>query len=347
MNATQEPSENKEAPALARTKDAESTSQYGKDADPNTGSTDDSLKEFVEKLAGWFVPALGVIYACGFLVVFTFFRTFGITTVDFIQAKYIHIGFIFVMACFTIIVPIRWLYLGASRWRAEHRQELADISKQVWGGAVWNTVWEKFVKRVLWSDWKVGGKHGLHSTFPAVGSGICMVWCLLALLTFAQPHFGQRHPKLLLLNLFLPLAVFSVAFPADWIKGAHITLKYPKHLLFRFWNLFLRVVWIFGSVLCLYWFLFHRHSLDDHLHYVVLPYFGATLVGTLLTYLLLLLRAVRLKDTAQRISLTYWGFYVAQWLFFLGQCWLFLRVLIYENLQTSLRAVFFEDTFRS
>src|SRR5665647_3236660 len=82
-----------------------------------------SLKEIATIAATWFIPVVGLTYACGFLIVFTFFKNFGINTVEFIEAKYIHIGSLFLMACITIILPIRWIFVAIKRWGKEKTEK--------------------------------------------------------------------------------------------------------------------------------------------------------------------------------------------------------------------------------
>jgi hypothetical protein len=79
----------------------------------------ESIKDTITKTAQWFIPVVGLTYACGFLIVFTFFKHFGVNTVEFVEAKYIHIGSLFLMACITIILPIRWFFMGIQRWYLE------------------------------------------------------------------------------------------------------------------------------------------------------------------------------------------------------------------------------------
>src|ERR1700733_3952439 len=60
-------------------------------------------------LAHWFLVALSLIYGSGCLIVFTFFKSLGVDSIEFVEAKYIHIGVLFVMACLVIAVPMWWV----------------------------------------------------------------------------------------------------------------------------------------------------------------------------------------------------------------------------------------------
>ena len=64
----------------------------------------------------WFLPIVGFIYASGFLIVFTFLKSYGIADMDFVQAKYIHVGSFFLIACIAVILPLGWLrYLSFTK----------------------------------------------------------------------------------------------------------------------------------------------------------------------------------------------------------------------------------------
>jgi hypothetical protein len=40
---------------------------------------------------------------------FHIFQGFGIDAMDFVEAKYIHVGFLYFMACLVILLPLVWL----------------------------------------------------------------------------------------------------------------------------------------------------------------------------------------------------------------------------------------------
>lgn len=81
-----------------------------------------SVPEQIETLGGrWLVPLIGFIYACGFLIVYTYFKGFGITDLNFIQAEYIHVGSFFLIACIALVLPLTWVkYLPASKSKYPH-----------------------------------------------------------------------------------------------------------------------------------------------------------------------------------------------------------------------------------
>ena len=166
----------------------------------------DSIKETVSKTVGWFLPAVGMTYACGFLIVFTFFKSYGINTVEFIEAKYIHIGSLFVMACITIILPTSWLLV---LWESKDTKELIKILKVMTKAIIqairhrrtekyWKESWREFLK-ILAPDWPTQKEHGLHAHVAVTGSAVLMLWCFLLLVTFAASDFTQEHPKLIFL----------------------------------------------------------------------------------------------------------------------------------------------------
>jgi hypothetical protein len=204
------------------------TPENGEQLNQTPGTVKDSIKETVFKTAEWFLPVVGLTYACGFLIVFTFFKSFGINTVEFIEAKYIHIGSLFVMACITIILPMHWMARGIGRWFAGKNKRNAKKlvrrilrSKSFWIIS-WKAVWRYVIKKFFWSDWQVSGKHGIHATFPVLASATCMLWCFLLLLAFAKPDFLQTHSRLLFFNLLFPLVTIALAIPADWIRNKSV-----------------------------------------------------------------------------------------------------------------------------
>lgn len=168
---------------------------------PETTLTDDTvgkaIKETAAKTAEWFLAIVGITYACGFLIVFSFFKSFGINTVEFLEAKYIHIGSLFVMACITIVLPVRWMFKGILIWfdNKENKEEVRDILRiLVEGGSRLEVFKKRVLKRFFVDDWKLVKKQGLHASVPATGSAIFMMWCFLLLLTFARPDFHKNTP---------------------------------------------------------------------------------------------------------------------------------------------------------
>jgi hypothetical protein len=376
---------------------------------PN-GPVREPIKENVTKVVQWFFPVVGLTYACGFLIVFTFFKSFGINTVEFIEAKYIHIGSLFVMACIIIILPMHWLFIGISRWfdEGKNKARVKNIIKGLFrSGKIWKTI-RKVAKqpklllnphaycrfcvrqpvcrifiRFFWSDWQTSVKHGIHATFPVIGSAILMMWCFLLLLTFASPNFSQTHSKLFFFNLLFPLAIIALAIPADWIgnkslfkKKASSTFSVcdlvdlpslaskleneenedflystPKNIL-RWGRSLIRVWLVVAGLICLFLFFWKRPWFFDydplhpngHLHLLVILFFGPPVITII--YLLSKLffwhetENDRIKTLRQRLTIARWVLYPIQWILFLGQFWFFLRVIIHENLDVSLREVF-------
>ncbi len=80
----------------------------------------------VGTMAHWFLPLVGVAYSAGFLIVFTFSKSFGIEGAELLQGKYIHVGSLFVMACVVIALPILWLFHLVSAIKLR-RQPLASV----------------------------------------------------------------------------------------------------------------------------------------------------------------------------------------------------------------------------
>jgi hypothetical protein len=272
--------------------------------EPAPAKPDDELKKIIQdtasKAAEWFLVVIGLIYACGFLIVFTFYKSFGINTVDFIEAKYIHIGSLFVMACITIIHPIRWLYVVARRWYDAEEGENKKWVKQMFSGMLSSGYCYNFIRklreiykhpkllikpyvyfqllipqsiylilnRYFLADWKLNNKHGMHITLPVIGSATLMTWCFLLLLTFASPDFAQNHQRLIFFNLFFPLIIIAVALPAEWIRDREKDYLYPKaKKVLTCGRCFIRFWWALLGPIYLYWFFVRRPWFDgDHNH---------------------------------------------------------------------------------
>jgi hypothetical protein len=311
-----------------------------------------SIKETSAKTAEWFLAIVGLTYACGFLIVFTFLKSFGINTIEFIEAKYIHIGSLFVMACITIILPMYWQFVLIKRWLDEdekkNRKEVKDIVKKLLSvGQFWKTVWERIIKRFFWLDWHMSGKHGIHATFPAIGSAVLMMWCFLVLLTFARPDFMQVHPKLVFFNLLFPLTIIALAIPADWIEAkGKVDFPYPNaQTIWRWGNRFLRIFWTVTGPTCLFCFFWFRTSFDAFLRFSIpifffLPIFVIIVVWCFLFFWQDKTEIDHAKKLRQRLTAISWVLYPIQWILFLGQCWFFFRVVIFNYLGVSLREVF-------
>lgn len=338
----------------------------------------ETLKEASIKTAEWFFPVVALTYACGFLIVFTFFKGFGIQNVEFIESRYIHIGSLFMMACITIVLPLRWAFIGLHRWyhddKHENEPRVKAVVKELFtGGQFWSPIcnairqgyWRtvrlaecrqfiarqplsRIVRTFCFAEWHVPEKHGMHANFPVIGSVTLMMWCFLLLLTFAKPDFAHtgHHPKLILLNILFPLLITLLAIPGDWLRSEYkddfLYSGAGEFLLNR--RRILRVYWSVMGLGYLFWFFNYRATFDYDLKYLTVLFFGAPfgLIGYVW------FRLFYWKDTKNdrnerlkhRLTTTRWLLSPIQWALFLAQCWIFARVIITENLGVSVREVF-------
>ena len=171
------------------------------------GPVEESFKERAVKGAEWFLPIVGLIYASGFLIVFTFFKSFGINSVDFIEAKYIHIGSLYAMSCVVVILPMTWLL-----WLIGSKTNVRKIKARFRDGKFWKQLC-KTIRRFLFPDWSPHPKHGIHTTLPGIGSASFMLWAFIFLITFAPPDFAYKHPNFICFNFLFPLVILILAFP--------------------------------------------------------------------------------------------------------------------------------------
>jgi hypothetical protein len=81
------------------------------------GNTGGSIS--FEKMAQWFVPIVGFVYATGYLIVFRFFARFGLrdTSGDLFKAKYIYVGLMYLVITG---LPITLFYIASFSARREH-----------------------------------------------------------------------------------------------------------------------------------------------------------------------------------------------------------------------------------
>src|SRR6202044_2099650 len=125
------------------------------------------LVEKSENLVHWFIVLVGLTYACGFLIVFTFFKSFGIDSVDLIEAKYIHVGVLFILSCLVIAMPLWWLVwplrLGAkSSYRRQVQKGMREIT---WRGRIKYFIFNP-IKSLFFPDWSIDPTHGIHASWP-------------------------------------------------------------------------------------------------------------------------------------------------------------------------------------
>lgn len=332
--------------------------------------------EVAAKITQWILPIGSLAYASGFLIVLSFYKQYGIKNVDFIEAKYIHVGFLFLMACATIMLPIRWVSIVLGRWyqdderKGENQKWVVNLlSKIVAGGYLIRPLVNSFKKwksdedskfyrgvsqsnpvkiilrKYFISDWKLSDRHGMHASFPATGSAILMVWTFLLLLTFARPNFAERHPKIFFLNIIIPLIIFAVAIPADLIKSRpEEVLKNWSRKLFVTGRTIIRAWWGIGSVVYLTMFVFKRGWLIEDappLYRLIAIFFGIPILILAVDLFVFCLFKLRKQSMAkQRLSIFHWILYKSQWMLFFVQCWLFLITVTKDTLQINLREVF-------
>ena len=155
--------------------------------DRQNNNSPTSTLELVEGVfIRWFVPLLGLVYASGFLIVFTFLRRYGITNIEFVEAKYIHVGSFFLMAGIAIIMPFLWM-----------------------------PYWLPFLRKQSLSY--------PHTTRPTIWGASMMLTVLFSVIAFAPVGFFRLHPWEITLNLFLPALLLVTGLLADKLHIRRIT----------------------------------------------------------------------------------------------------------------------------
>ncbi|HUJ08525.1 MAG TPA: hypothetical protein VL171_00725 [Verrucomicrobiae bacterium] len=279
-----------------------------------------------------FFPMVGLIYACGFVIVFSFFKSYGINNVDFVQAKFIHVGSVFAMACLVIILPMSWAV-----WVI--RPRMAGVRQAIKNGNLIKEI-AKGIDASLAPTWTVDKAHGIHTALPVILSVVMMLWSFILLVTFASPRFPEVHPKLLLANFLIPLFVLLIAFVADLPEGGRLSSGQDTFL--RAGRCALRTWWFVGGVVCFVAYLLNMDMLDDYKmrSLLVYRYFYPPLIIMCATVSVLLIWGK--QDIAQRRLVAYrWFLSALQWALFISQCWVFIWTVRGDVLGVSLWEILF------
>jgi len=210
-------------------------------------SDDTRVPDKSEKLGmfvQYFVTAVGLIYGSGFLIVFTFFKRFGIDSADFVEAKYIHVGFLFLMACLVIAVPFWWLVWPIrSKPKGYYSRKVWNYTNTIHGYQDLKSLVRQKINEFFYPDWSVNNTHGLHAVLPVLISMILVLWSFVMIVMFATPEFGQHHSKLLICSFLLPMTILILGFLGDLFKGGNFSrnqiarLKQTRSELRKWWIL--------------------------------------------------------------------------------------------------------------
>lgn len=310
------------------------------DAPRNTPAGESELETLSKRFVASFAVAIALIYASGFVIVFSFSRTFGIESEDLVEAKYIHVGSLFGMACLTVILPMTWvILLGKSK--------LKSVADTITDETFWDTIRNNLARFFL-PEFSFSPQHGIHASPPATMSCVMLMWSFISLVTYARPDFSQRHPVLLFLNFLLPLVVLGLAVLADFFKGGNLTSKHSQLLSPA--RCFLRVWWIAGAAiqipaLCL----LPPLLLQQWRYGLVAVYFVVPVI-----YILRVAHqwgAFRLQADdkrnhvrrKRRLAMRLWTIFALQWTCVIFQWWVFFWTLRPSTLEVSLWEVFLDQ----
>ena len=144
-------------------------------------SLSDELKSS-SAFAGWFIPVISLNYAAGFLIVFHFYGRYGITGIDYVGAKYIHIGSLFSIACVIFLLTFYWIAVIRDQIR---RTPDAWITASVY-----------------------------IAILTTIGT-VVMLMTLYLVLTFADSKFPANNPWYLILDFEIPTFLLLVGLTAD------------------------------------------------------------------------------------------------------------------------------------
>jgi len=144
-------------------------------------SLNDELKSS-SALAGWFIPIISLNYAAGFLIVFHFYGRYGITDIDYVGAKYIHVGSLFSIACVILLLSFYWVVVIRDQIRRT---------------------------RKAWKDASV------HIAISTTIGTVLMLITLYLVLTFADSKFPANYTKFLILDFEIPTILLLIGLMAD------------------------------------------------------------------------------------------------------------------------------------
>ena len=260
------------------------------------------------------------------------------------EAKYIHAGFLFTMACLVIAVPFWWLVWPIrSQKRGFYSTRVRiGIRKKDWKARLrYFTI--DLIHSFFYPKWSVDATHGLHAG-PAVRiSMILILWSFVPIVMFAQPEFGQIHAKLLISNFLLPMAVLVLGFVGDLFKGGNLTDA--QHLYLQQARCKLRVWWLLAGLAYIILFLsvkYFRHGLIPLVVYMVIPVAG---IFKVFWNLFNADSGHNYKNFRSRIGACQWALYALQWATVISQIWVFVWTVKPSTLEMSLSDVLFGNDY--
>ena len=294
----------------------------------------------IETLAHWFFVIAALLYACGFLVVFTFLRQLGINSIDFVEAKYMHVGVLFALSALVVVLPLWWLLWPL---RGQSPDSLRQYVKNLlllpsWRDRIARLFLEP-IKNFFYPEWSPDPIHGINAS-PAVRiSMILLLWAFIILVIFASPDFGRKHSQLAFYNFSIPMLVLGLGYLADVFKNG--SLSDEQQLLLKRGRCALRSWWLIVGALFLYYFT-KLPYFDSNLDIFAVLYFGVS--GLLISGIFLLFfcwprRGSGLGDTLSRMAILEWLLYTTQWAMVIWQIWSFIWTIRTKSLGVSLLEV--------
>ena len=305
-----------------------------------------SISEKSERLVQWFFAAVGLIYGCGFLIVFTFFKGFGVDSADFVEAKYIHVGFLFFMACLVIAVPLWWL-LWPLRSKAPVGFSIMirkGLLKKNTNGRI-KYFFGDPLKSFFSPKWSIDATHGINAGASVRISMILILWSFVTIVMFAPPEFGKIHAELLIFNFLTPMVVLILGFLGDFFKAGEFSKSQYDFLIKT--RLFLRVWWLAAGVTYLICFLIIDSFRQDL--WPLAAYFLPPIAAIIRAFCILFASDCgrRFDNLRTKIGVCQWSLYTLQWAAVVMQIWVFIWTIKHETLEVSLLEVLFGKNYIS
>jgi hypothetical protein len=204
-------------------------------------------------LAYWFLPMVGAVYAAGFLVVFTFSKDYGINGTELLEARYIHVGSLFFMACLGCLLPLFWILFGLLRI-----QSLLGDYKQPTKGSPDKTDPQNPNEGVTAKGDRPSKKPNFLAAFlgfitlshsewvprlPGTITYAVMILTFYTVLAFTERSFFLNHSGRILANFFPPLGISLAALIQGlWTRKKAISDQTDAFLTVRGVDLFMAIL---------------------------------------------------------------------------------------------------------
>lgn len=165
--------------------------------------------DIIGKIPQWFVPAVGIIYATGFLIIITFLDRFSLreSSGDFFKVKYLHAGILFWMLPIIVIVPLYGFYF----LKVTDKEDATNNREDVIEGEAGREEFKAYVSSAV------------------LVTNLLFVFYIIAV--FAPPGFAAQR-DLLVLGMYLVtvIGIVSIRAITNWLKREGLSHRTGERL---------------------------------------------------------------------------------------------------------------------